>query len=150
MNKKLKGISPLIATVLIIIVAVVLVGILLSWSQNFVQTNTSNADSAIDTSCSGAALNFMNCDYNSIGDKLFFTIVNSGDIIFKADQNINVTLVDSNYDLNNSNLNVLDSNALGLGESALVVIEGYEGISPIKVQVRSTQCNGYFWEKTCK
>ena len=110
MNFKKKGISPLIATILIIVVAIVLVGILLSWSQNFVQKSTSDADAAVDTSCLGAAVTFINCDYNSIGDSLLFTFINSGEVIFDSDQNFNVVLIDSNYDLNNDNINILVSN----------------------------------------
>ena len=60
-----KAISGIIATILLIVVAVILTGILLSWGQNFVQKGTSSADNVIDTSCTGASVNIISCDYNS-------------------------------------------------------------------------------------
>jgi len=144
-----KSISALIATILLIVVAVILTGILLSWGQNFVQKGTSDADNAIDTSCTGAAVNIMTCDYNSIAETIKFTMVNTGSIVFKQDTNFNVLLIDANNDLNSSNLNVLDSNRFGLGESAVITINDYVGVVPVKLEVRNTQCTGYFWAKTC-
>jgi len=144
-----KGISGLIATILLIVVAVVLVGILLSWGQNFVLKGTSQASDTIDTSCNGASVNIISCDYNSVAETIKVTLVNSGSIIFKQDTNFNVLLIDANNDLNSSNLNVLNSAPLGLGESATVIINGYQGEVPIKLELRNTQCNGYFWSKLC-
>ncbi|MDD3178026.1 MAG: hypothetical protein PHR26_00745 [Candidatus ainarchaeum sp.] len=145
-----KSISPLIATVLIIVVAIVLVGLLLSWSQNFVQKSTSDADNAIDTSCIGASITFLGCDYNSVGEKISFTFVNSGDISFNEDHNFNVILIDSDDSFDNSNVNILDSNSLSKGESANALIESYNGQTPINLQLRNTQCTGYVWEITCR
>ncbi len=144
-----KGISGLIATILLIVVAVVLVGILLSWGQNFVLKGTSQASETIDTSCNGASVNIISCDYNSVAETIKVTLVNSGSVIFKPDTNFNVLLIDANNDLNSSNLNVLNSAALGLGESATVIISSYQGEVPIKLELRNTQCNGYFWSKLC-
>ncbi len=144
-----KAISGIIATILLIVVAVILVGILLSWGQNFVQKGTSNADNVIDTSCTGASVNIISCDYNSIAETIKFTLVNAGSVPFSTDTNFNVLLIDANNDLNSSNLNVLDSAALGLGESAVVTISDYVGVVPIKLELRNTQCAGYYWAKTC-
>jgi len=144
-----KAISGLIATILLIVVAVILVGILLSWGQNFVLKGTSQADDTIDTSCTGASINIITCDYNSIAQTLKFTLVNSGSVPFKDDTNFNVLLIDANNDLDSSNLNILNSMTLGLGESASITISDYEGQIPIKLELRSTQCAGYFWAKTC-
>ena len=144
-----KAISALIATILLIVVAVILVGILMSWGQNFVQKGTSDADNAIDTSCTGASVNIITCDYNSIAKTIKFTMVNAGSVTFLQDTNFNVLLIDANNDLNSSNLNVLDSNRFGLGESAVITLNGYEGMVPLKLELRNTQCTGYFWAKTC-
>jgi len=144
-----KGISALIATILLIVVAVVLVGIILSWGQNFVLKGTSQASETIDTTCTGAAVNILSCDYNSVAENIKLTLVNSGSIVFKNDTNFNVLLIDANNDLNSSNLNVLNSAGLGLGESATVIISGYSGEVPIKLELRNTQCNGYYWSKLC-
>jgi len=144
-----KGISGIVATILLIVVAVILVGILLSWGQNFVQKGTSDADNVIDTSCTGASINIISCDYNSVSETIKFTLVNAGSISFSSDSNFNVLLIDANNDLNSSNLNVLESASLGLGESAVVTIEDYVGVVPIKLELRNTSCSGYYWAKTC-
>jgi hypothetical protein len=126
-----------------------LVGILLSWGQNFVHKGTSGADNVIDTSCTGASINILACDYNSISETIKFTFVNAGSIGFNTDANFNVLLIDSDNNLDSSNLNVLDSNSLGLGESAVVTISDYVGTVPIKLELRNTQCTGYYWSKIC-
>jgi len=144
-----KAISGIIATILLIVVAVILAGILLSWGQNFVQKGTSNANEVIDTECTGASVNILSCDYNSIGESIKFTFVNSGSIAFSSDTNFNVLLIDANNDLNSSNLNILDSNSFGLGESAVYTISDYVGVVPIKLELRNTQCTGYSWSKIC-
>ena len=144
-----KAISGIIATILLIVVAVILVGMLFSWGQNFVQKGTSNANDVIDTQCTGAAINILSCDYNSIGKSIKFTFVNSGSVAFSSDTNFNVLLIDANNDLNSSNLNILDSNSFGLGESAVYIINDYVGVVPIKLELRNTQCTGYSWPKTC-
>jgi flagellin-like protein len=144
-----KAISGIIATILLIVVAVILVAILLSWGQNFVQQGTSSADNVIDTSCTWASVNILSCDYNSIAETIKLTIVNAGSITFNRDTNFNILLIDSDNNLDSSNLNVLDSNSLGLGESAVVTIDNYTGAVPIKLELRNTQCTGYYWAKTC-
>jgi flagellin-like protein len=146
---KRKGVSAIIATILLIVVAVILVGILLSWSQTFVNKTTSNADSTIDTSCNGASVNIISCDYNSVSEEITFDLINSGLIAFKSDYNFSALLIDSDSDLNSESTNILDSNSLGIGESTQVVLVGYTGAAPIRLQIRSNQCNGYYWEKTC-
>lgn len=146
---KIKALSPIIATVLLIVVAVVLVAILLSWGQNFIQKSTADADSAVDTSCKGASITITSCDYNSTGDTLQFVMINSGEIAFTSEDTFNLTLIDANNDLNSSNTDILDSNAFGLGESELITLTGYDAETPIKLDLRNSKCPGYFWSKTC-
>ena len=147
MNKK--AISPLIATILIIVVAVILVGILLSWSQTFVQKSTSEADSSIDTSCFGASLNIINCDYNSLGNEIKLNFVNSGSINFKKGSEFSLILIDADNNLNNVNDNILSSEALDVGESSSISITDYSGKGPIKLEIRNTHCPGYTWATKC-
>jgi len=146
---KTKAVSPIIATVLIVVVAVILVGILLVWGETYIQKNTAEADNAIDTSCNGASITITTCDYNSLGDTLKFVMVNSGKIKFNAENDFSLTLIDSNMDLNNSYTDILDSAELDIGESELVTISDYNGESPIDMEIRTSQCNGLFWSKEC-
>ena len=46
-----KRVSPIIATVLLVVLALILVVILLSWGQNFINRNTSDVDNTIDRKC---------------------------------------------------------------------------------------------------
>ena len=144
-----KGISPVIATILLIVIALILVGILLSWGQNFIQRNTSDADSAIDRKCIGANITISNCDYNSLSETLSFIIVNSGKINFKEDQNLNLILIDSDDNLVNTNTDIIDGNAFNRGDSFKITIDEYAATTPIDVEVRSTQCVNYFAMFSC-
>jgi FlaG/FlaF family flagellin (archaellin) len=143
-------VSPIIATILIIVVSLVLVAILVSWGQNFVQRNTSQADNSIDTSCMGADLSVSYCEYSSVEKKLSFVLTNSGDIIFPTDSNFFLTLIDANKDLNSSNTNILDSNSFGIGEAKKIEIEDYNAVSPIRMTIRNTKCSGFFKEVVCR
>ena len=146
---KRKAISPLIATILLIVVAVVLVGILVSWGQNFVQKGTTDADNSIDTTGTGAGINIITCDYNSSGQEIKLTIVNSGNVRFNSDNTFDVLLIDSDNNLDNSNLNVLSSREFDIGESEAITISDYSGRGPVKLEIRNSQCPGYFWATRC-
>lgn len=144
-----KGVSPVIATILLVVIALILVGILLSWGQNFVNKNTSDADSAIDRKCIGAGITISNCDYNSLSETLTFIIVNSGKVNFSADQNLSLILIDADTNLVNDNQNIIDSNAFNRGDSFKIEIDEYVATTPIDVEVRSTQCVNYFARVSC-
>lgn len=144
-----KGVSPVIATILLVVVALILVGILLSWGQNFINRNTSDADSGIDRKCISAGITISNCDYNSLSETLTFIIVNTGKINFSADHTLNLMLVDSDTNLVNDNTNIIDGNAFNKGDSFRIVIDEYAATTPIEVTVRSTQCPNYFAQVSC-
>ncbi len=65
-----KAISPLIATILLIVVAVALIAIVLTWGKSFTTDSLAETTDIIDTSCSGAYINVFDCtvtsDYNAI------------------------------------------------------------------------------------
>ncbi len=144
-----KALSPLIATILLIVVAVALVAIILSWGSDFVIRNTSDADKSLDKDCIGAYINFLSCNYNSDLNKLEVNIVNSGKVNFRADQNFNVFLTDSQNKVDISNVNVLGSKALRAGESSYFVIEDYFASVPITLSLRNVQCPLNYWEAKC-
>jgi len=155
-----KAVSPIIATVLLVVIALILVGLLLSWGQNFVQRSTSDADTAIDRKCIGADITITNCDYNGEGEKgtIGFIIINSGKVDFRADENINLILIDDDGNLVNDKLDILneynvaepeDRQAFRRGESAQIFVEDYDATTPVTVEIRSTQCFNYFSRTTC-
>jgi flagellin-like protein len=144
-----KGISPLIATILLIVVAVALISIILSWGSDFVTKNTSQADDVIDKDCVGAYINFVSCNYNTDQNKITATIVNTGTLNFRETSSFNVNLVDSEKEVDFSNTNVLDSNSLKTGESASFIIEDYNGSRPIDLVLRNTDCPLNSWQIKC-
>jgi flagellin-like protein len=144
-----KSVSPLIATILIIVVALALAAILLSWGQNFVQTNTSKVDDSIDMSCNGADIKFSYCDYNSVSEELSFIIVNSGEVNFTEENKFNAILIDDDQNLVNRS-DFLNSQAFNKGESSKIVFENYQATSPIKIELRSSLCPNFMRIKTCK
>jgi FlaG/FlaF family flagellin (archaellin) len=147
--KNTKSVSPLIAVILLIVVALAIVTILLSWSQNFVQRKTASVDDAIDTSCNGADITIIDCDYNSLSDTLSLIMTNSGYVDFATNNEFSLILIDANKTLT-TQTNILDSAAFNKGESQKVVIEEYEdAITPIRVEIRSSSCVGFFKTKTC-
>ncbi|HRS42969.1 MAG TPA: hypothetical protein P5530_03820 [Candidatus Diapherotrites archaeon] len=144
-----KGVSPIIATVLLVVLALILVVILLSWGQNFINRNTSDVDNTIDRKCLGAGITINNCNYNDQTNTLSFIIVNSGKVNFSKDHNLNLILIDAEGNLNNDNQNIIISQAFNRLDSQKIVIDHYAATTPIDVEVRSTQCVNYFAKVSC-
>jgi len=144
-----KAISPLIATILLIVVSLALIAILLSWGSDFVTKNTRDADNVIDRECVGAYVDFLSCIYNTDENTITATFVNSGTVNFRADYNFNITLFDKNKKVDFSHSNVLDSNGVLQGESNYFILEDYNGTRPITLQLRNTQCPLNYWETKC-
>ncbi|MFH0905806.1 MAG: hypothetical protein V1824_00545, partial [archaeon] len=101
-----KAVSPIIATVLIVLVSVVLTGILLSWGVNYIQQKQNLADNTIDTSCIGADITISTCDYNTTGESLSFVLINSGKVNFNEENKFNLILIDADNTLDNSNTDI--------------------------------------------
>lgn len=69
---KRKAISPLIATILLVVVAVALIAIVLTWGKTFTQDSLAETTDIIDSSCSGAHLNVSNCKVGTDGNITFY------------------------------------------------------------------------------
>ena len=76
MNMK-KAISPLIATVLLIVVAVALIAIVLSWGKSFTTSGLSETGNVVDTTCTGATLTISSCTVDSSSNLVFYVTNNS-------------------------------------------------------------------------
>jgi len=146
---KKKAISPIIATILLVVISLILVGILLSWGQNFIQRSTSDADTAIERKCIGADITLNYCDYNAPTDKLELIIVNSGKIDFKEDTTLSLILIDADKTLNNEETDILDSGAFVVGASRKITVEDYVATTPIDLEIKSSQCVNFFKRTTC-
>jgi len=75
----IKGISPLVATVLLIAVTMTLAGIVAFWGSSFVRTTlpTENQTQVIQA-CVGGSLKLLQSSYNSTTNVLSLTIYNDG------------------------------------------------------------------------
>jgi len=154
MAPRTKGISPIITTILLIVISLILVGILLSWGETFIQKSTSDADNAIDRKCIGADIDFSFCEYNNTSKKLSLIIVNSGKVNFKEDTNLSLILIDSENNLFNGATNILDGEAFPVGASEQLDIDVSDAdpalIAPIDVEIRSSQCANFFKRAICR
>lgn len=93
-----KGVSPLIAAVLLIAFTLAIGGFMSSWLQNMARTQTETASKNADAGCSYLNINPTNATFNASGDnRLVLTIENSGtrnaiiDKIRVTGQNLNTT-----------------------------------------------------------
>jgi flagellin-like protein len=73
----MKGISPLVAAVLLIAVTMTIAGMLAYWASSFVRTQTEQFENqTIATECSFADFRFYSCSYNSTSYELRFILEN--------------------------------------------------------------------------
>ena len=148
---KKKGLEPLIATILLIVVAVILVTIVLAWGKNFSTEGLSKTNQVLEDTCSAATINLSNCDYNQTTDTITFYLKNTSSSYTFAVNDFNANIIDDANVLN-SQMNVsLTSTAISPG--ATVIVSKATTITDTtraKVQVRSTTCpNIAFGEITC-
>jgi len=69
---KRKALSPLITTILLIIVTFALIGIVLTWGKSFAIGNLGQTDDVVSTSCNGAYIKITNCKVSSDGNMTFY------------------------------------------------------------------------------
>lgn len=76
-----KGISPLVAAVLLIAVTMTLAGILAYWASSFVRVRTEEWERRLPAGeCSFANFKIHNCKYNSTLDKITLVLDNIEDV----------------------------------------------------------------------
>jgi flagellin-like protein len=151
MNSK-KAISPLIATILLVVVAVVLVTIVLSWSKTFSNESLDTVSDIVDNSCTDmiGSLNISDCQILSDGNVTFFLTNSSndytypdGDGVLKINLTDGVGNIDSQVDVNSS-LNHITAGwgSFGPGEveSIKIDVDSVEDSNPIYVEVKSVAC----------
>ena len=140
---KKKALSPLIATILLVAVALSLAGILYSWSsQNFKDTTTSVSDTSTDwINCSNVNIYIdSGCSYDSSTGFSGLVIFDRSTI--EIDQNIVLTVIDANNNI--ASIEVIPSftgNAMSL-DSIVNANEDFEDlVTPLKrVQVHVKTC----------
>lgn len=126
MKKTLKAISPLIATILLIVVAVALIAIVVAWGKSFTTDSLSDATGVVDTSCMGAAIQISNCTITG-ADKMTFIVQNTGSINFPTGDDFLINIVnvaDGNTTLNlNRSATETTWSGISSGQSVQFVID---------------------------
>jgi len=74
--RRMKGISPLVATVLLIAVTMTIAGMLAYWASSFVKTQTGQFENQTTTECKFADFRFYACSYNSTSQQMKFILEN--------------------------------------------------------------------------
>ena len=71
----MKGISPIVAAVLLIAITMTIAGVLAYWSQSFVSTTLPVENTSI-AECRIAQFVFLSCRYNATGQSIAFSLNN--------------------------------------------------------------------------
>jgi flagellin-like protein len=141
--KNKKALSPLIATILLVAVALSLAGILYSWSsQNFRDTTTSVSDTSAEwIDCSNVNIYIdSGCSYTSLDG--FGTLILFDRSTVEIYQNIVLTIIDSDDEIASVEIEPnFTGNAMSLA-STLNSIDGVKGLAtPLKrVQAHVKNC----------
>lgn len=90
-----KAISPLIATILLIVVAVALIAIVIAWGRSFTTDSLADTTGLVDTACVGSAINITNCSVTDGNMSFYIQNIGSKEFSVGDDFYVNVTNVDS-------------------------------------------------------
>lgn len=141
--KNKKALSPLIATILLVAVALSLAGILYSWSsQNFRDTTTSVSDTSADwIDCSNVNIYIdSGCSYTAVNG--FSSLILFDRSTIQIDQNIVLTIIDNTNNIASAEFPPsFTGTAMSLG-SVVNDMPGIKGLeTPLKrVQVHVKNC----------
>lgn len=79
-----KGVSPLVASVLLIAATMSIAGILAFWASNFARSQTASFENqTIATECNFATFEFYTCSYDSSNSKILLSLNNNGQVNLK-------------------------------------------------------------------
>ncbi|MFH0905808.1 MAG: archaellin/type IV pilin N-terminal domain-containing protein [archaeon] len=139
-----KAVSPLIATVLLIVVAVVLTVIVLAWARTYSTDNLNQGNNIVDWDCANAAISVSNCKID--GNNVDFYVKNIGQYTFPTSDELLATLIPDVGTMESDSSNTL-STTLTPGETIKITETGganfyaaNTAISYVDVTVRSKNC----------
>ena len=140
---KRKALEPLIASILLIVVAVILVTIVLAWGKNFTTDGLAETNEILNDDCS-ATINLSNCDWNSTskGVSLFIKNLSSKDTFAANNFVISVTedgnITNNDLDNDFSPVSPAISPGATVVGSFTAVLDGAP--TKVNVEVRSKTC----------
>lgn len=136
---KQKSVSPIIATILLVVVVVAITAIVLNWGVDFVSRSTEAADDSIDFSCIGSNIKISSCDYDSIDNNVTIVLTNTGKKGYPEKTIFYAVLTDSDNNLETIE-DIFNEASLSVGESKMVTLDGKDLSYPITVRVNSNIC----------
>lgn len=147
MNMK-KAVSPLIATILLIVVAVALIAIVVAWGKSFTTDSLADASNVVGKECIGAAIQLSNCNIDTDGN-MTFQMVNNGTKDFPVADDFIINITDSVSGDVSLNLKISEQDTtwtgLSKGETVLVKISDANvpnnGANIYSVKVNSSVCS---------
>jgi len=138
----LKGISPLIAAVLLIAVTMTIAGVLAYWASTFVQSGLQqSANQTVATECNFGNFVVNACSYNAATSKMTFILDNIGTVHLS---NITVFVVYPDNTLNSTSV-AGDLPSGTLRSYSVDAVAG--GFSTVRIR---TQCPNVDEETTCR
>jgi cytoskeletal protein RodZ len=141
MNYKKKAIEPIVATILLVVVAVILVTIVLAWGRNFATTGTNQANEVISNACSGATIAISDCSWDNTADTATFLITNTSDTYTFAKDDFSCGVISSTAPGTNDLTGVADGEALNPGQK--------KPLTCIDANVDATKVTLKVWSETC-
>lgn len=139
----MKGISPLIAAVLLIAVTMTIAGVLAFWASTFVQTGLEqSSNQTVATECNFGNFIVDSCSYNSSTTKLTLILDNIGTV------NLGNITAYTIYDDGSINSTKFDGGNLDSGSLRSFSTTGVApGFTSVRVR---TQCPNVFEETACR
>ncbi len=144
-----KSVSPIIATILLIVVAVVLTTIVLNWGVDFVNRSTQSADDSIDFSCMGVDLRISSCEFVSEDDEIIVIVTNTGKKDYSSNTLFYANLSDSDNNFETFS-DIFEGASLSVGESKLVTLDTTGLNYPVTVRINSSICPTADSRATCR
>lgn len=140
-NMDKKGISPLVAAVLLIAVTMTIAGVLAYWAATFVQTSLPGANQT-ESECRFADFNIYSCRYTNSTNSINLILKNEKNIELK---NLKLFLFYSNGSIS-APINLAGNLPAGGMLKSFIINNVTEDFSRISV---GTQCPGIIKEKVC-
>jgi hypothetical protein len=143
MNFKKKAIEPIVATILLVVVAVILVTIVLAWGKNFTTGGLNEAGAITNDACKGATLSLESCDWNATTEIATLLLKNTSETYTFIANDFSCNVSD---DSNASNFDVdvtSTTAALGPGASISTTCTASDlnaSATKVTVNVRSETC----------
>lgn len=138
----MKGISPLVAAVLLIAVTMTIAGMLAYWASSFVRTQTEQFENqTLTTECNFAGFKIYGCSYNSTSQEMTFILENFRSVTLR---DLEAYIIYKNKTIANITLN-------GTLEAGTMRSFRITGVSPdYNSLIIKTHCPDVTAEGTCR